>query len=120
MDAHRPIPVVTEVKSIMRRARQDRKGKGSQNFDRANDLPAVGIKAQIVVCREMLQSNPHAPGWRNWQTRETQNLVPSGECGFDSLSGHSLFSTASIDPCLDVSAAGPAVYPRTDGRIDIV
>ena len=37
---------------------------------------------------EMLQSLPHAPGWRNWQTRETQNLVPSGECGFDSLSGH--------------------------------
>ncbi len=29
-----------------------------------------------------------APGWRNWQTRETQNLVIARSWGFDSLSGH--------------------------------
>src|SRR5882757_6702865 len=31
------------------------------------------------------------PKWRNWQTRRTQNPVPSGECGFDSHLRHSLF-----------------------------
>src|SRR5438045_2638493 len=30
-----------------------------------------------------------APKWRNWQTRRTQNPVPSGECGFDSHLRHS-------------------------------
>jgi hypothetical protein len=25
------------------------------------------------------------PVWRNWQTRQTQNLVPARECGFDPL-----------------------------------
>jgi hypothetical protein len=28
------------------------------------------------------------PGWRNWQTQETQNLPAFGPWGFDSLSGH--------------------------------
>ena len=28
------------------------------------------------------------PKWRNWQTRRTQNPVPSGECGFDSHLRH--------------------------------
>src|SRR4051794_38305975 len=30
------------------------------------------------------------PKWRNWQTRRTQNPVPSGECGFDSHLRHLL------------------------------
>ena len=30
------------------------------------------------------------PGWRNWQTRWTQNPVPARECGFDPHSGHHL------------------------------
>ncbi len=28
------------------------------------------------------------PGWRNWQTRGTQNPFPFGECGFKSRPGH--------------------------------
>jgi hypothetical protein len=28
------------------------------------------------------------PGWRNWKTRQTQNLVPFGAWGFDSPSRH--------------------------------
>ena len=28
------------------------------------------------------------PGWRNWQTRRTQNPVPAREWGFDSLPRH--------------------------------
>src|SRR5690349_1833709 len=28
------------------------------------------------------------PKWRNWQTRRTQNPVPSGACGFDSHLRH--------------------------------
>ena len=30
------------------------------------------------------------PGWRNWQTRRTQNPIPARECGFDPLSGHQI------------------------------
>ena len=30
------------------------------------------------------------PGWRNWQTRRTQNPVPLGECGFKSHLRHSV------------------------------
>ncbi len=26
--------------------------------------------------------------WRNWQTRQTQNLVPERVCGFDPLRRH--------------------------------
>src|SRR4029077_8175792 len=33
-----------------------------------------------------------APKWRNWQTRRTQNPVPSGEWGFDSPLRHSVKS----------------------------
>ncbi len=29
-----------------------------------------------------------APGWRNWQTRETQNLVGFGPWGFDPPARH--------------------------------
>ncbi len=29
-----------------------------------------------------------SPGWRNWQTRRTQNPVPATACGFDSRPGH--------------------------------
>ena len=29
-----------------------------------------------------------APGWRNWQTRQTQNLVLAREWEFDPPSGH--------------------------------
>ncbi len=28
------------------------------------------------------------PGWRNWQTRQTQNLVLARESEFDPRSGH--------------------------------
>jgi hypothetical protein len=35
---------------------------------------------------------PHGPKWRNWQTRRTQNPVPSGECGFDSHLRHSVLT----------------------------
>ena len=36
------------------------------------------------------------PKWRNWQTRETQNPVPFGECGFDSHLRHSARTIARV------------------------
>ena len=38
------------------------------------------------------------PGWRNWQTRGTQNPLPSGECGFKSRPGH--IADEQVLPCL--------------------
>lgn len=36
----------------------------------------------------MIVSRKPAPGWRNWQTRQTQNLVLAREWEFDPPSGH--------------------------------
>src|SRR5579885_410445 len=44
------------------------------------------------------------PGWRNWQTRQTQNLVLAREWEFDPPSGHQ-----------DGSGRGPAGRPATGG-----
>ena len=41
------------------------------------------------------------PGWRNWQTRRTQNPVPSGECGFDSHLRHRRIATLRVPAVLD-------------------
>ena len=37
------------------------------------------------------------PGWRNWQTRRTQNPVPAREWGFDSLPRHQIKNLSSKD-----------------------
>ena len=38
----------------------------------------------------------HVPGWRNWQTRRTQNPVLAREWEFDPPSGHHHFDTPSM------------------------
>lgn len=37
------------------------------------------------------------PGWRNWQTRQTQNLVLARESEFDPRSGHHFFKEKPLD-----------------------
>src|SRR6266487_2816319 len=46
------------------------------------------------------------PGWRNWQTRGTQNPVGFGPCGFDPRSRHSH----------DMALAGEIAHPETAQR----
>ncbi len=38
------------------------------------------------------------PAWRNWQTRQTQNLVAARPCGFDPLRRHQTNRTAGASP----------------------
>src|SRR5665213_3367376 len=44
--------------------------------------------SKVKTPRQGLYYDVFRPKWRNWQTRRTQNPVPSGECGFDSHLRH--------------------------------
>ena len=56
--------------------------------------------------------------WRNWQTRRTQNPVPSGACGFDShlaaLDGEQLGILTGGGDCPGLNAVIRAVVRRAD------
>ena len=60
--------------------------------------------------------------WRNWQTRRTQNPVPSGACGFDSHPPHSMTNTSGIltggGDCPGLNAVIRAVVRRTEPPAD--
>ena len=47
----------------------------------------VAVVWRVVVKGSPVGSN-HSPGWRNWQTRRTQNPLAVRSCGFKSRPGH--------------------------------
>ena len=47
-------------------------------------LRCNGEKGQVLHCEQLVVR----PMWRNWQTRQTQNLVSVRMCGFDPLRRH--------------------------------
>jgi hypothetical protein len=53
----------------------------------------------------------HVPGWRNWQTRRTQNPVLAREWEFDPPSGHHHFNTSVSIPT--ISAFVETLQPVT-------
>ena len=57
---------------------------------------------------------PETPGWRNWQTRWTQNPVPARECGFDPHSGHHQQRTRSRSGFF-AARAQQAYRPKQEG-----
>ena len=49
-----------------------------------------------LLCRPLEYIGALLPMWRNWQTRQTQNLVLVRVCGFDPLRRHHYFLSFEI------------------------
>ena len=56
--------------------------------------------AALTVQRALVDPEPE---WRNWQTREIQNLVPARECGFES---HLWQSSSAVN--MSIGRANPS------------
>ena len=51
--------------------------------------PAPALtKQKVAGTMKLLRNNPLVPEWRNWQTRQVQDLVLAREWRFESSFGH--------------------------------
>jgi hypothetical protein len=60
--------------------------KGNRQGAASQSTPNLHACLSLPPARMMRST--WRPMWRNWQTRQTQNLVPSQACGFDPLHRH--------------------------------
>jgi ribosomal protein L39E len=51
------------------------------------EAPAL-TKQKVAGTMKLLRNNPLVPEWRNWQTRQVQDLVLAREWRFESSFGH--------------------------------
>ncbi len=67
--------------------------------------PVMDLTSMVVHARKDLENLFMMlclrPGWRNWQTRQTQNLVLAREWEFDPPSGHQKKMTQEIKRCVN-------------------
>ncbi len=61
----------------------------------------------------------HVPGWRNWQTRRTQNPVLAREWEFDPPSGHHHFDSCGTPFTVSTTGALMQRLPSGVGTMQI-